>query len=159
MTVFYLSKCGICGKIKRSFEFFDGVNFEPLERAVENLNLIYADDQIGFIIPCEDNDFPESLREFLSKATLSSKYFFAIIVNKRRSADSSRRFVEMCGKSGIALNYLNFVGEGDNAEILRDKSISFRSDVGMFVSKVYGMEFCNKLLGMMERFFRPPRAS
>jgi len=152
MTVFYLSENSVCRELMTSFDFYDEANLESISGVLKELSLSYADEQIGFIIPSQNNDFCEEVKEFLEKSELKADYFFAIIVCGKKSSDSSRKFFELCQKYNINLKYLDCVLESENKQKLKDKSISFRCEIGMFVSKINGIDWKNKVIGILEGF-------
>lgn len=150
MTVFFVSENEVCRELMTSFEFFDDVNLESISAVLKELSLNYADDQIGFIIPSENNDFSEEVKEFLEKSSLQTDYFFAIIVQGKKSSDSARKFLDLCKKSNVNLRYLNCISGAESKRRIKDKGIGFRSDIGMQVSKIHGVDFSNRLLGYIE---------
>ena len=150
MTLFYFSEDRICSVLKDSFDFFDEMNIESISVALAELHVSYSDDQIGFIVPCEHGKFPAIVYEFLEKISLNSDYFFAVIVEGERSSDSPRKFMSLCSKAGINLRYLNFISDTESERKIKDKGISFRSEVGMFVSKMCGLDVKNRLFGVIE---------
>lgn len=151
MTVFFVSENEVCRELMTSFEFFDDVNLESISAVLKELNLNYADDQIGFIIPSENNDFSEEVKEFLEKSSLQTDYFFAIIVQGKKSSDSARKFLDLCKKSNVNLRYLNCISGAESKRRIKDKGIGFRSDIGMQVSKIHGINLTNRFLGYLER--------
>lgn len=151
MTVFFVSENEVCRELMNSFEFFDDVNLESISAVLKELNLNYADDQIGFIIPSENNDFSEEVKEFLEKSSLQTDYFFAIIVQGKKSSDSARKFFDLCKKSNVNLRYLNCISGAESKRRIKDKGIGFRSDIGMQVSKIHGINLTNRFLGYLER--------
>lgn len=148
MTLFYFSEDELCSLIKDSFDFFEQINIESFSKAINELNVSYSDDQIGFIVPGKNNGFPKVVLEFFEKVELKSDYFFAIVVAEKNAPDSPASFLSFCEKNGVTLKYLNFFDEDDSIGKVREKGIIFRSEIGMFVSKISGTGVRRKISGI-----------
>lgn len=152
MTIFYISENEICSKIANSFDFFEPANLESIKNVLNEMNPTYSDDKIGFVVTSSGNNFEKCVYELFEKIVFNSDYFFAIIIKEKNASDSPRKFFELCKKYNINLKYLNFVSENDSKTKILDKGIAFRSEVGLLVTKIKGIEMKNKFLGIVETF-------
>lgn len=150
MTIFYDSENEICSLLKDSFEFYDNVNLKSFSEILNKTEVFFTDDQIGFIVPSEKNDFPKQVKEFFTNFSIKADYFFALVVTGKRSSDSARKFCEICEKASVYLKYLDTVSASDSKRKIKDKGIAFRTEVGMFISRVKGIDLKNRILGIFE---------
>ena len=149
MTVFYFDGDDSCRKVKGAFDFFEGTFVESIEKSVSSMDVAYSDEQIGFIVPFENNAFPPEVSKLILKSTLTADYFFAIIIRKEKSSDAAKRFLTMCGEAGISLRYLESVSADEDDESISEKAIGFRNEVGLFVSRVNGSDVKKGILDVV----------
>ena len=150
MTVFYFEGSERCRVVKGAFDFFDGTRVESIERTVSSMDVSFSDEQIGFIVPCRNQSFPDEVVELLSKSTLSAEYFFAMIVCFENSSDWQRKFMALCSDSGIALSYVDTAPPEEADDALSERAIAFRNDVGLFVSRIRGASAKDRFFGVIE---------
>ncbi len=103
MKIFYFTSTGNSLSIAKQFEDAELIS---IPKALKNNELSYSDeDKIGVIFPTYAMSMPKIVKDFLSKATLSSPYVFVIANCGGSAGGSIDNFISIANKSNIHVNY------------------------------------------------------
>lgn len=85
-----------------------------IAQAVHDREKIYTADKIGIVCPVFGHEVPPLVREFLTKSTFQTDYFYVILTYGNRHGGAAELTRQMMGALGIHLSYINVVLMADN---------------------------------------------
>ncbi len=110
MTVLYFTSTGNCLYVAKRI----GGTLLSIPQLLKNGPLTVQDDVLGLVIPCYALGIPGIVRRFLSQATLSAGYTFAIITYGSKSGAAARDLQKAAAASGLTFDYISYLQMVDN---------------------------------------------
>ncbi|QOR35002.1 EFR1 family ferrodoxin [Clostridium sp. 'deep sea'] len=110
MKIFYFTATGNSLYVAKTFK----ANLYSIPSELNNSKLTYQDDKIGLIFPCYFGGVPRIVKEFLSKAKLTSDYVFVIITYGSSVMGTYNMLKQLALKNNIDIKYINKVKMVDN---------------------------------------------
>ena len=108
--VFFFTGTGNCLHVARQF------TDKPLSipQVMKGEDLTFEADEIGIVYPIYSHMPPKMVQEFMEKATLRAKYFWAIATYGNRSLNAAELFDEIARRQGLQFNYITSLLMVDN---------------------------------------------
>ncbi len=110
MKIFYFTSTGNSLDLAKRFD----AELYSIPQLLNDHDLFFEDDTIGFVFPTYAASVPYLVVEFLEKATLKADYFFALTTNGGSSAGCLTQFSDIALLNNIVINYSNSLTTIDN---------------------------------------------
>jgi len=91
-----------------------GGEYYSIPKLIKEGQFEFEDEKIGIVFPVYNGGVPKIVEEFLSKATLKSKYIFGVTTYGAFSGASSRHLFEIGKRNAIKFSYINDLLMVDN---------------------------------------------
>ncbi len=110
MKIFYFTSTGNSLDIAKHFD----AELYSIPQLLNNDNLSFEDDKIGFIFPTYAASVPYLVSQFMKKASFKADYVFVIATCGGSVGGCLTQFSDMALKKGLVVNYANSVFTVDN---------------------------------------------
>ena len=108
--VFYFTGTG------NSFYVAERIEDRPISipQVIHNENLDFSAESIGIVAPIYGHELPSMVKEFLSKATFHTDYFYLILTYGNRHGGAAELAKQLCNECGVDVRYINILWMVDN---------------------------------------------
>ncbi len=110
MKIFYFTSTGNSLDIAKHFD----AELYSIPQLLNDNNLVFEDEKIGFVFPTYASAAPYLVIEFLQKVTLKANYVFAISTCGGNAGGCLSHFSDIALKNDIIVNYANTIFTVDN---------------------------------------------
>ena len=91
-----------------------GGDLYPISQLMRQHEIVIKDDAVGIVCPVYAGEMPMMVRDFLSKASIETDYFFFVFTYGMRYGEAFAVVKQACDEEGIKLSYINAVKMVDN---------------------------------------------
>ncbi len=110
MKIFYFTSTGNSLDVAKRFD----AELYSIPQLLNNVNLYFEDDKIGFVFPTYASATPYLVAQFLKKAKFKASYVFAIATCGGSTGGCLSHFSDLALETGLVVNYSNSVTTVDN---------------------------------------------
>lgn len=110
MTICYFTASGNCLYVARKI----GGTLLSIPQLMKQDSIDIEDDAVGIVAPVYAVEMPMMVKEFLTKATIKTDYFFFVYTFGMGYAEAFAHVKMACDEAGIKLSYINAIQMVDN---------------------------------------------
>lgn len=91
-----------------------GGEIYPVSQLMRQHEIIIKDDAVGIVCPVYAGEMPMMVRDFLSKASIETEYFFFVFTYGMNYGEAFAVVKQACDEEGLRLSYINAIKMADN---------------------------------------------